>query len=502
MQVTETSSEGLKRELKVVIGAGELSDRFSAKLNEIKDRVSLKGFRPGKVPVAHLKRVYGRSVMAEVLQDTVSETSQKAIEDRKERAALTPQIKLTEDQSEIENILVGKSDLSYGMTYEVIPNFEVTGLDGLALERPVAEVTDADIDKSIGNLVEGSVTFEPRPDHAASDGDRVTIDFTGSIDGAEFEGGKGEDAPVVIGRGGFIPGFEDGLKGAKAGDERTVTAAFPEKYPEAKLAGKPASFAVKVKEVAIALRPAVDDELAKRFGFNTIAELREGVKGRLQREFSAASRSRVKRALLDELDAKHSFPLPPTLVEGEFNDIWNRLNEDLKRSGRTFADECKTEEGERAEYQKLAERRVRLGLILSEIGASSGVKVTEDEMARAVRAQAGRFPGREAQVYKFYRENPRALLHVRAPIFEEKVVNTILEKAKITDKPVQSEELFKDLETEVDDHDQTHEHHDHDHGHDHGHDHHHGHDHDHDHHHHDHGDHDHDHHHEKGHSQG
>ena len=491
MQVTETSSAGLKRELKVTIPLADLHTRFTAKLDEIKGQVNIKGFRPGKVPVAHLKRVYGRSVMADVVQETVSEISKKALDERKERAAFTPEIKFTEDQAEIEKVLGGQSDLAFGMTYEIVPPITVADLSGIHIERPVVEVADAEIDKSIAQLVEGSTTYKPAEHRAAHKGDRVLIDFVGSVDGVEFEGGKGEDAPVVIGAGGFIPGFEEGLTGAKSGEERMVTATFPEGYGEAKLAGKVATFMTKVKEVAEPEKPEVNDEFAKKFGLDSVHDLREAMKSRIKQDYDGAARQRMKRALLDALDEKHAFELPPTLVDSEFNGIWGKVNEDLKKEGKTFADEGKTEDGEKAEYRKLAERRVRLGLVLSEIGEANSIKVTDDEMARALQAQAARFPGQEAQIYKFFRENPNQLLGVRAPIYEEKVVSHLLEKVKVTDKQVTAEELFKSLADDDaadphtghdhahHDHDHDHAHHDHDHGHDHDHSHH-GHDHKHD----------------------
>ena len=489
MQVTETSSAGLKRELKVTIPLADLHNRFAAKLDEIKGQVNIKGFRPGKVPVAHLKRVYGRSVMADVVQETVSEVSRKALDERKERAAFTPEIKFTEDQAEIEKVLGGQSDLAFGMTYEIVPAITVADLTSISIERPVVEVADAEIDKSISQLVEGSTTYKPAEHRAAEKGDRVLIDFVGSIDGVEFEGGKGEDAPVVIGAGGFIPGFAEGLTGAKAGEERSVTATFPEAYGEAKLAGKTATFKTKIKEVAESEKPEVNDEFAKKFGLDSVADLREAMKARIKLDYDGAARQRMKRALLDALDAKHAFELPPTLVDSEFNGIWAKVNEDLKKNGKTFADEGKTEDGEKAEYKKLAERRVRLGLVLSEIGEANSIKVTDDEMARALSAQASRFPGQEQHVYKFFRENPNQLLSIRAPIYEEKVVSHLLEKVQLTDKPTTAEELFKSLADDDDDdphaghdhalhdHDHAHDHHDHDHDHDHSH---HGHDHKHD----------------------
>lgn len=499
MQVTETSSDGLKRELKVVIGAAELSERFDKKLVEVKDRVQIKGFRPGKVPVAHLKRVYGRSVMADVVQEAVNDSSQKALDERKERAAVRPDIKFSDDQAEIENVLGGKSDLAYSMSFEVLPQVVLTDLTKLELTRPVAVVGDAEMQKSLDRLLEANMDFEPAAGREAQTTDRVTIDFVGSIDGVEFPGGKGDDAPVVIGRGGFIPGFEEGLIGAKAGDQREVKAKFPADYTVRDLAGKEASFAVSVKEVAIASRPQINDEFAKKFNFDDVDSMKKVIRARMEAEFTQASRVKAKRALLDVLDTTHAFALPPTLVENEFKEIWGQVTRGLKEAGRTFEDEGKTEDGERQEYRKLAERRVRLGLVLSEVGEQAKIAVADEELARALAGQARRYPGQESQIYDFYRKNPTALAQLRAPIYEDKVVDHLLGVAKVNTVTVAAEDLFKDIEDEEDHagHDHDHDHaHDHDHGH-----HHHGHDHDHDHDHtHDH-DHDHDHG-DHGHSQG
>lgn len=481
MQITETSNEGLKRQLKVVVGAAELSQLFERRVDEVKGRVSLKGFRPGKVPASYLKKVYGRSLMAEVVQQAVSEHSQKALDERKERPAFRPEVKLAEDATEIENVLAGKGDLAFSMAFEVIPPIAVTELSVITLEREVATPGDAQIDEKVANLAERGTTFETKDDHVAVDGDRIIANYVGKIDGVEFEGGKGEEAPIVLGSGSFIPGFEDGLTGVKAGEERTITVTFPEPYPAAHLAGKTATFDVTVKEVGVPVRPAVDDEFSKRIGFDDLSKLREAIAERLSNEYATIARSKLKRGLLDALDGRHSFELPPTLVENEFKEIWKQVTQSLEQAGKTFADEGKTEEGERAEYRKISERRVRLGLILSEIGESAKVSVTDDELARGLAAQARRFPGQEQHVYKFYRENPAALAQLRAPIFEEKVVDHILARVQLTDKPVTVEDLYKGLEEDdgligagqVHDHDHgEHDHHDHrDHDHDH-HDHH------------------------------
>jgi trigger factor len=443
MQVTEKMADGLRRELKVVVGAGEIGARFAARLDEIKDKVQLKGFRKGKVPVNHLKKVFGRSLMGEVLQQTIEEKSRAAISERNERPAVQPKIELTEDQQEIEKVLSGQADLSFQMSFEVLPEIKLTDFSELRLERLVADVDDAAVDDAIGQLVERSVSYETAEGRAGENGDRLTIDFVGKIGGEPFPGGAGEGVTLVLGQGGFIPGFEDGLKGAKAGEERTVTVTFPVDYPEKSLAGKEATFDVKIKEVAVPKRPAVDDEFAKTLGAENLANLRELVAEQIKREYEQASRSKLKRALLDELEKRHDFALPPSLVEREFEGIWNQVTESLKQANRTFDDEGKTEEAARGEYRRLAERRVRLGLILGEVGEKNQIQVSQEEMRRALVEQARRYPGQERAVYEFYEKNPGAISELRAPIYEEKVVDFILDKAKPVERKVDRAELFK-----------------------------------------------------------
>ncbi|HEX7074712.1 MAG TPA: trigger factor [Hyphomicrobiaceae bacterium] len=443
MQVTETLSDGLKRQLRVVVDAGEIGAKFDARLDEIKDRVQLKGFRKGKVPVQHLKKVFGRSLMGEVLQQTIEEKSRAALDERKERPAIQPQIDLPEDQQEIEKVMSGQADLSFGMSFEVLPEINLIDFSELQLEKLTADVDDSAVEQAINQLVERSTSYEVTEGRVAEDGDRLTIDFVGKIGGEPFEGGAGEGVNIVLGQGGFIPGFEDGLKGAKAGEERTVTATFPENYPEKSLAGKEATFDVKVKEVAVPKKPEVNDEFAKNLGVENLEKLRELVTEQIKREYAQASRAKLKRALLDELEKRHDFALPPTLVEREFEAIWRQVTQGLEQAGRSFEDEGKTEEQAREEYRKIAERRVRLGLILGEVGEKSGIQVTQDEMRRALMEQARQYPGQERLVYEFYEKNPGAIAELRAPIFEEKVVDHILGQVKLEEKKVDREELFK-----------------------------------------------------------
>ena len=446
MQITETSSEGLKRKLKVVVGAAEIEERFSARLGELKDRVQLKGFRKGKVPVAHLRKVYGKSVMAEVLDETIKETSSKAIADRKERPALQPDIALPEDQAEIQSVFDGKADLAYSMSFEVLPEIAIAELSGVKLERLVAEVEDKALEEALNKLSERNTGYEAEEGRAAETGDRVTIDFVGKIDGVAFDGGTGQDAGVVIGQGGFIPGFEDGLVGAKTGDERLVKATFPADYPANELAGKEAEFEVKVKEVAKPVKPAIDDDFAKGFGATDLADLKARISEQIKGEYDNAARMKLKRELLDELAKAHSFELPPTLVDREFELIWQQLERGMKAQNRTFADEGKTEDELKVEYRGIAERRVRLGLVLGEIGDKNKIQVTQDELRRALITEARRYPGQEKMVYEYFEKTPGALTELRAPIFEDKVVDFVLEMVKPSERKVTADELKAEVE--------------------------------------------------------
>ncbi|HEU5275875.1 MAG TPA: trigger factor [Xanthobacteraceae bacterium] len=447
MQVTETNTDGLKREFKVVVPASELDARLNDRLTQLKDRVQLRGFRPGKVPVNHLKKVYGRGVMAETIEEVVRETNAKIVTDNGLRLAMDPKITMPESQSEIEGIIAGKSDLAYTVALEVVPPIALADFKQIALERPVAEVADAEVDESVNKIAEQNRPFSPKPDGGKVEkGDRVVVKFTGTIDGQPFEGGSGDDIPVNVGSNTFIPGFEDQLVGIAAGETRTVNVTFPTNYLAPNLAGKDAVFEVTAKSIEAPGTVEVNDEFAKSLGLESLEKLRGAVKDRLTREHSAATRRKVKRVLLDELDKLHKFAPPPTLVEEEFKNVWGTVMSDLQTQNRTFADEDTTEEKAREEYRAIADRRVRLGLVLAEIGEKNGIKVTDDEMTRAIVEQARQYPGREQEVWDHYRRNPNAVATLRAPIYEEKVVDFVLELAKVTDKPVSREELFKEDE--------------------------------------------------------
>jgi trigger factor len=443
MQVTETLSQGLKREFKVVLPATELEERLNSELSTLKDRVRINGFRPGKVPVGHLRKVYGRSVMADVLQNAVNEANRKIVEDNNLKLAHEPQIQFPESQEEVEKAMEAKGDLAFTVALEVLPVFELADLSDVTVKKPVADVTDAEITESLERMAKQNRSFEPK-EGAAVDGDRVVVDFVGRIDGTEFEGGNGEDIRVELGSNTFIPGFEDQLLGLKAGDTKLVKVTFPVNYMAAHLAGKDAEFDVTVKEIEAPGELKIDDEMAKGFGMESLDKLKDAIRDAIKRDFDAQSRRKVKKDLLDSLDAKYSFELPPTLVEQEFTAVWSQVVGDMKSNNRTFEDESTTEDEAKAEYRKIAERRVRLGLVLAQIGEKTDIKISDDEVTQALIERVRQYPGQERQVWEFYQKNPQALAEIRAPLFEEKVVDQILSQVKVDEETVSKDALFSD----------------------------------------------------------
>lgn len=443
MQVTETSAAGLKREYKVVVPATDLEAKVNARLDDLKGRVQLRGFRPGKVPVAHLKRIYGKSAMAEVIENAVREVNDKIVSDHGFKLATEPKVVLPTEQGAVDGVIEGKSDLAYTVEMEIVPPIALTDFKTIKVERLTTEVGDTEIDQAVQVLADQNRPYTAK-DGAAEKGDRVTISFQGTIDGQPFDGGAAEDVPVQLGSGRFLPGFEDNLIGAKAGESRTFDIKFPDDYPAAAIAGKTAQFTVTLKIVEAPGTVTVDDDFAKTLGLESLGKLRDAIRDRIQREHAAASRQKVKRALLDQLDERHKFEPPPSLVEQEFNNVWSAIEGDLKQQGRTFADEGTTEEKARADYRAIAERRVRLGLVIAEIGEKNNITVTEEQLRAGVMEQVRQMPGREQQVWDYYRNNPGALASLRAPLFEDKVVDFVLELADVTDKPVSRDELYKE----------------------------------------------------------
>ncbi|WP_416799207.1 trigger factor [Ciceribacter azotifigens] len=447
MQVIETLAEGLKREIKVVVPAKDMEQRMNERLAEAKDKVRINGFRPGKVPMSHLKKVYGKSVMAELVNEIIREKPSAILSERGEKSATQPEVTMTEDEAEADKILNAEADFEFTLSYEVIPPIELKPVSGIKVVREVVDIEEGEVEDQIRKIGESARSYETKKGKAA-DGDRVTMDYVGKVDGVAFDGGTDADAELVLGSNRFIPGFEDQLVGVKAGDEKVITVTFPEDYPAKNLAGKEATFDITVKEVAAPGEITLDDELAKKLGIESLDRLKEIVRGQIESQFGSVTRQKVKRQILDQLDEMYKFETPARLVEAEFENIWRQINTDLAQSGKTFEDEDTTEEKARDEYRTLAERRVRLGLVLSEIGEKAGVEVTEEEMQRALYAQLQQFPGQEKQILDFFRKTPGASASLRAPIFEEKVVDHLLGEIDVTDKKVSKEELLADDEAE------------------------------------------------------
>ncbi|QBR70388.1 trigger factor [Beijerinckiaceae bacterium] len=451
MQVTETLSQGLKREFKVVIPATDLAERVEGQLAEVRAKARIDGFRPGKVPVSHLKRLYGRSIMAEVVQDAVNEANRKIVEDNQLRLATEPKIDLGGDKDEIEKVFEAQADFAFTVALEVLPKIELGGFEEIAIERLIVDVPDSEVDLVMNRLAEQNRAYTPKEGEAlAENGDKVTLDFVGKIDGEAFEGGAGENIDVVLGSGSFLPGFESQVEGMKIGESRTIAVTFPEDYSAAKLAGKEATFDVTLKAAAAPGEITIDDAFAKGFGLEDLGKLKETVRANIERDHLAASRGKWKRDLLDALDNKYVFEVPEGLVTQEFETVWRKVEAEQRRSGRSYEDEGTTEVAARAEYQKIAERRVRLGLLLAEVGDKAEIKVSDEEVSQALAQRARAFPGQEQVVWDYYRKNPQALAEIRAPLFEEKVVDHIIAQVKVTDKKVSKEELLKAASAEED----------------------------------------------------
>ena len=443
MQIVEKSGEGLSRVYGVTVPVADLTEKLEARIAEITPTLNIKGFRPGKVPQAHVRRLYGKALMGEVLEQTISETSQKVISDNNLRPAGEPDLK---PDGDLNAVIDGNADLSYELSLDLMPDFTPVDAATLELTRPVYEPSDAEVDEAVAELAKQNRTYEPRTGKTvkAKDGDMVVIDFVGKLDGEAFAGGTATDAELTLGSGQFIPGFEEQLVGAKPDTDVEVNVTFPENYQAANLAGKAVVFEVKVKEVKAPVDTVADDAFAEKLGIENLEKLRELLKANLAEQYARASRFKLKRALLDQLDSKHDFPLPPKMVEAEFASIWSQVQQD-KTNGSLPADDAeKTDEQLEAEYRKIAERRVRLGLVLAEVGRAENVQVTEQELAEAMRQEAMRYGAQAQQIFDLFRQNPNAQAQLRAPIFEDKVVDLIVSKAKVADEKVSKEDLLKE----------------------------------------------------------
>lgn len=435
MQVTEINADGLKREFKVVVPAGQLETRMQDRLAEIARTVRLPGFRPGKVPMKLVRQKYGPSIMGEVLETAVNEGTQTAIQDKGLRPAVQPKVEITSYNE--------GADLEFSVALEVLPEISFMDFATVELEREKAVIDDAEIDETLTRIAERAETTEAVTRKSKS-GDTLVIDFVGKVDGEEFAGGKAEGYSLKLGSGTFIPGFEDQLIGKKAGEAVVVKVTFPAEYGNDKLAGQPAEFDVTVNEVREGKPAAIDDELAKGVGMETLDALKTAIRDEIARDLDQLARLKLKRKLLDVLAANHDFPVPPSLVEQEFEAIWKQLEQDKEAGRLDAADAAKSDDELKTEYTGLAERRVRLGLLLAEVGQKNNLVVSQEDLERGLMNEARRFPGQEHLVFQYYKSNPDAMNSLRAPLYEEKVIDFIIELAKITDKEIPAAELRKD----------------------------------------------------------
>ncbi len=433
MNVTEVSNEGLKRAYTVVVPATDIAAQKTKRLAAIARDIKIPGFRPGKVPASVIQSRYGQAVMGEVLEASVQDASEKVVSERNLRPAAQPKIELV-------NFSDG-ADLEFRMDVEVLPEIPMPDFSGIALTRLKAVPTDEEIEKALENIARRQATLEETEARPAAKGEVLVADFVGTIDGEAFQGGSGTDMPIEVGGTGFIPGFSEPLEGMSPGETRVIDVTFPEEYGAKDLAGKAAQFTITAKALKIYAKPAMDDELAKKIGMESFDKLREAILLSLQNEYDQQSRIRIKRALLDALAERASFEVPESMVEGEFKTIWDRVEADMKAGKLDGEDAGKDEDSLRADYRAIAERRVRLGLLLTEIGRTNNISVANEEISRAMYAEAQRYPGQEKMVLEFFQKNPGAIENLRSPIFEEKVVDFMLELAKVEEKSVTAEEL-------------------------------------------------------------
>ena len=442
MQIVETANEGLKRSYTVTIKAVDIAARVEGEVKKIAPQVRMPGFRPGKVPANLVRKMHGPALHQEALNTTIREAMDKLVRDNSLRPAMQPEIALGEGYEE------GK-DAELTVSLEVLPEIAAPSLDGLKLEKLVVPVTDAEVEEAVARIGQGAKSFKDAKKGAkAKEGDQLIIDFVGKLDGVEFEGGKAEDAALEIGAGRFIPGFEEQLVGVKAGDETTITVTFPEEYPAENLKGKEATFDIVVKAVKNPGEFEANDEFAKMLGLESLEQLQGLLRGQLEQETAGLTRTQMKRALLDQLAAGHDFPVPPTMVEAEFQQIWAQLQQEAQGEENP-EDALKEIEAEKDDYRKIAERRVRLGLLLSEIGQANGVQVTAQEMEMLIRQAAQQYREQDRQRFVDYvRSEPLAAAQLRAPLYEDKVVDFLFDKAEVTEREVTREELQAAIEAE------------------------------------------------------
>ncbi len=454
MQTNETLNEGLKRKLSIIIKREDLSSQLDAKLQEMKAQANIKGFRPGKVPVSYLKKVYGVSAMSEVMQNAINAGVQETLEIRKEKPAMQPKIDMDEDQAIINKVLAGEADLAFEVSYEILPEIKLMDFKSVKLDKPVVDIEDKEVETELERLFLNQRQYEDKGEKGVvADGDKVGLNFEGKVDGVPFDGGKADHSHLVIGSGDFIPGFEEKLIGMKKGDKGVIDVTFPKDYSSEDLAGKKATFDVEILHVDAPKEGKADDEFAKTLGMDNLDALKDAVRTQMTSALESMGAQRIKRQVLDALDDAHKFDVPEQLVEAEFKSIWDRINHELKESKKSFEDEGTTEEKAKAQYERIAERRVRLGLVVAEIGNINKIEIAEEELQQALMAEVRRFPGQEQEVYDDYRKNPDAVAGLRAPIYENKVVTFVSELAEKTEKKVTREELAEMIKKDEEDDD-------------------------------------------------
>jgi len=442
MDIVETTNEGLKRAYQLTISAKDIDSRIDAEVKKVAPQVRMPGFRPGKVPANLVRKMHGDALHADVLNTTLRESVEGLIRDKQLRPAMQPKVEMADGYEQ------GK-DAELTVEVEVLPEIKAPEIEGLKLEKLNVPVSDEALDEALARLAEGQKSYKDAPKtKKAADGDQLIIDFVGRVDGVEFEGGKAENTPLVIGAGQFIPGFEEQLSGAKAGDEKTITVTFPEDYPAENLKGKDAEFDITVQAVKVEQETKIDEEFAKGLGLEGLDKLKELLRGQLEQETAGLTRTQMKRQLLDKLAADHDFPVPEGMVEAEFEQIWNQLQSEAAREEDPEA-ALKEIESEKDDYKRIAERRVRLGLLLSEIGQANKVEISSQEMQMLIQQAAQQYRPEDRQRFvEYVQSEPMAQAQLRAPMYEDKVVDFLFDKAEVTERDVTREELEAAIEAE------------------------------------------------------
>ena len=440
MEVKELKSKGLKREFSITIGIDDIKEKKIKKLQDIASKAKIDGFRPGKVPTSHIEKLYGQSVMVEVIEEIVSEASQSVLQDRDLRAAVKPEVKLGSDMNEV---IEKNKDLIFTMNCEVLPEIEITDFSKIKLDKPVSKPTEKDIKDALEYLAKQNKSFKEVPEKTKSkDGDQVTIDYIGKIDDIAFAGGTANDANLVLGSKSFIDNFEDQLIGLKKGDKKLVNVKFPDNYQSSDLAGKDATFDVEIKKVSKAEDSKVNDDLAKNLGMEDLKTLKKNLEERIQQDFDSAARMKLKDSLLDVLEKKHKFKLPESMVNQEFDQMWNQLQQQLDQQKKELKDLELSEKEIRKNYTEISEKRVCTGLLIAEIGKQNNIQLEDNDINKALQIEMQKYPGQEKEILDYYQKNQDAIRQLTAPVFEDKVVDFILEKVDLKDVKVSREDLF------------------------------------------------------------